>query len=228
MGRVKRLAVVAAVVVATGAVVAAAAISPGLDAQRSKAEDASVWVLHAGGGGGTNAQYGRINTDVGELDTVERVDTPVGVAQAGGQAYLFAQGGSLIAPIDQSRPVTLDATALADVPKAPPDTKQAFTAGDFVAFLTNAGAVYGGRLSQAGTAVQVDPDRAADPKAAAFKADAIDVDDTGMLTAYSSATASVLRYDLAKARVASRDQVTDGPSGDNLQATSVAGPRTAQ
>ena len=116
--------------------------------------DTSVWALQTGEG----RRYARVNTAIGELDTVRSVSNPDKVAQSGDGAYLFSDSLGKPHPIDESLPIDLDEEALrGSQPTTPPGTTDVVTAaGDFVAYLTDSGAVFAGRLA-GGPAVQLDP-----------------------------------------------------------------------
>ncbi|WP_194397462.1 Ig-like domain-containing protein [Microbacterium atlanticum] len=192
--------------IATGAVVATvvglSVVWPGLDAQETPEVDTAVWALQTGDG----RRYARVNTSVGELDTVRRISNPDQVVQTGDAAYLFSGSYSTVTRIDAALPADLDEEALRSSQKTPPGTIDAVTAGDYVAYRTDSGAVYAGRLSS-GTTVQVDPFRAGDDEAPQYTADAVAVDARGMLFAYSSDDDSVLRYDVRTGDVRGRDEV---------------------
>lgn len=190
--------------VAAGAVVAAvigvSVVWPGLDAQETPDVDTAVWALQTGEG----RRYARVNTSVGELDTVRSISNPDQVVQTGDAAYLFSDSYSTVTRIDESMPVDLDEEALESSQKTPAGTTDVVTAGDFVAYLTDAGAVFAGRLSS-GSASQLDPFPSDDEDAPQYSADAIAVDERGRLFAYSRADGSVLRYDIADGDVRGRD-----------------------
>ncbi|MEI3846304.1 MULTISPECIES: Ig-like domain-containing protein [unclassified Microbacterium] len=199
--------------VATGAVVATvigvSVAWPGLDAQETPDVDTAVWALQTGDG----RRYARVNTSVGELDTVRSISNPDQVVQTGEAAYLFSDSYSTLTRIDAAMPADLDAEALRSSQKTPPGTTEAVTAGDYVAYLTDSGAVYAGRLSS-GTAVQVDPFRSGDEDAPQYTADAIAVDARGMLFAYSSDDDSVMRYDVRAGDVRERERLDADGLGD--------------
>lgn len=190
-------------IVATGAaaalVIGISVVWPGLDAQETPDVDASVWALQTGEG----RRYARVNTSVGELDTVRGISNPDEVVQTPGAAYVFSDSYSKLTRIDESLPVELDEEALRTSASTPPGTTDVVTAGDWAAYLTDSGAVYAGRLSDASAAL-VDPPGAQDD-APRYSADAIAVDERGILFAYSAADASVLRYDIPAQTPRARD-----------------------
>jgi hypothetical protein len=190
--------------VAAGAVVASvigiSVVWPGLDAQETPDVDTAVWALQTGEG----RRYARINTSIGELDTVRTISNPDQVVQTGDAAYVFSDSYSTLTRIDAAMPADLDGQALQSSQKTPPGTTEVVTAGDYVAYLTDAGAVFAGRLSD-GSATQLDPFRSEDDDAPQYTADAIAVDDAGRLFAYSRADGAVLRYDIRAGQVRGRD-----------------------
>lgn len=199
MGR-RRAAGIMASIAAGATVIAATVLWPGLDAKETPDVDTSVWALQTGEG----RRYARVNTTVGELDTVRSISNPDRVVQAGDAAYLFSDSFSKVTEIDEALPANLDDQALRASESTPAGTTDVVTAGDFVAYLTDSGAVYAGLLS-AGEPAQLDPFPSDDEDAAAYAADAIAVDDRGILFAYSRSDASVLRYDIRASAVRGRD-----------------------
>ena len=198
---------VAGVVGGAAAVALVAGVSlvwPGLDAQETAKLDTSVWALQTGEG----RRYARVNTTIGELDTVREVTNPSQVAQSGDGAYLFSDSLSKLTRIDAAMPADLSEEVLDASPDTPAGTTDVVTAGDFVAYRTDSGAVWAGRLS-AGDPVQLDPDDGDDEDAPQYSADAIAVDARGMLFSYSAADAAVLRYDVAASKVRGTDPVDD-------------------
>ncbi|HWR86134.1 MAG TPA: hypothetical protein VN200_09090, partial [Rhodoglobus sp.] len=191
-------------IVAAGAaaalVIGISVVWPGLDAQETPEVDTAVWALQTGEG----RRYARVNTSVGELDTVRSISNPDQVVQTGDAAYLFSDSYSKITRIDEAMPADLDEEALQASESTPPGTTDVVTAGDHVAYLTDSGAVFAGLLS-AGGATQLDPFPSDDEDAPQYAADAIAVDSRGMLFAYSRADDSVLRYDIAQGEVRGRD-----------------------
>ena len=198
---------VAGMVAGAAAVALVAGVSlvwPGLDAQETAKVDTSVWALQTGDG----RRYARVNTTIGELDTVRSVTDPSQVAQTDDGAYLFSDGFSKLTRIDAAMPANLDEEVLDTSPDTPAGTTDVVTAGDFVAYRTDSGAVWAGRLS-AGDIVQLDPNGSDAEDAPQYSADAIAVDSRGVLFSYSGADGAVLRYDVAAAEVRGIDPVVD-------------------
>ena len=158
-----------------------------------------------------------MNTAVRELDTVRSISNPDKVVQAGDDVYLFSDSFSKVTRIDKARPIDLDDEALRASQSTPSGTTDVVTAGDFVAYRTDSGAVFAGLLD-AGPAAQLDPFPSDDEDAPQYTADAIAVDDRGILFSYSSADESVLRYDIRASEVRGRDPLAVdgmGVAGDH-------------
>lgn len=198
--------------VAAALILGVSVVWPGLDAQQTPEVDTSVWALQTG----ENFRYARVNTTIRELDTVRSVTNPSAVVQGADGAYLYSDSYSKLTRIDESLPVDLDDEVLRTSPSTPAGTTRVATAGDFTAYLTDTGAVFAGRLSS-GDAVQVDP-FASDDDAPQYAADAVAVDRTGRLFAYSSADASVVRYDIATSEVRGRDPLDADIASPSLTA----------
>ena len=190
---------------AAALVVTAGVLWPGLDAQETPDVDTAVWALQTGEG----RRYARVNTAVGELDTVRSISNPSEVAQTADGAFLFSDSYSKLTRIDAASPVDLDEETLRASPSTPPGTTDVATSGDFVAYRTDSGAVFVGRLSTA-QPTQIDPFPSDDEDAPQYSADAIAVDSRGVLFSFSRADGSVLRYDIAASEVRGRDEIDAG------------------
>jgi hypothetical protein len=202
--RRRTVAGVAAVAAAVALVAGVSIVWPGLDAQDTPEVDTTVWALQTGDG----RRYARVNTAIGELDTVRGVSNPSAVAQSPDGAFLFSDSYSKITRIDEALPADLDEETLRSSDSTPPGTTEVVTAGDYAAFRTDSGAVHAGRLSTGGT-TQVDPDpaRGEDEEGPQYTADAVAVNRDGMLFAYSAADASVISYDIQRGEVRGRDRL---------------------
>ncbi|MEV7768896.1 Ig-like domain-containing protein [Microbacterium sp. NPDC086615] len=192
----------ASTLAAAALVITASVVWPGLDAQETPEVDTSVWALQTGEG----QRYARVNTSVGELDTVRSAGNPSEVAQSADGAYLFTDSYSKLSRIDEAQPVDLQEEQLSSAPDTPAGTTSVVTAGDFVVYRTDTGTLFTGRLSEAGQAAsELDPFGSTGGDSPSYTADAIALDDRGMLFAYSSADGSVIRYDIAADEVRARD-----------------------
>lgn len=202
------------------AVVLVAGISvawPGLDAQRTPPRDTTAWVLQADG-----LRYARVNTAIDELDTVRSVSNPSRIVSTQSGSYMFTDSDAKVIRIDDAVPVDLDAEGLRSATAAPSGTEEVATAGDFVAYRTDSGAIFAGRLST-GSVPQIDPtsgDRAPDAAdtAPAYTSDAIAVDASGRLFTYSAAADSVIRIDIDTTAVERTDAVTTNAPAPALSA----------
>ncbi|KRB38527.1 Ig-like domain-containing protein [Microbacterium sp. Root180] len=185
---------------AIAVVVGVSVIWPGLDAQETPEVDTAVWALQTGEG----RRYARVNTAVGELDTVRAISNPDQVVQTGDAAYVFSDSYSKVTRIDEALPADLDEETLRASASTPAGTTDVATAGDFVAYRTEVGAVFAGLLST-GEPTQLDPFPSDDEDAPQYTADAIAVDERGILFAYSRQDGSVVRFDIGSGEVKGRD-----------------------
>lgn len=193
---------------AVAVVIGVSVVWPGLDAQETPEVDTAVWALQTGEG----RRYARVNTSIGELDTVRSISNPDQVVQTGEAAYVFSDSFSKVTRIDEAQPTDLDEEALQASTSTPAGTTDVVTAGDYVAYLTDSGAVFAGLLST-GAAAQLDPFPSDEEDAPQYAADAIAVDERGVLFSYSRADGSVLRWDIDDAAVRGRDPLdVDGIS----------------
>ncbi len=202
-------AVAAAAVVAT-----VTAVWPGLDARDTPPVESSVWALQIKEG----TRYARVNTAVGELDTVRTITNPSSIAQNGDEAYAFSESSSRLTRIDPAAPVDLDEDAVTESPMTPPGTVDVATAGEYVAYRTDSGSVFGGVLAT-GSSAQVDPRDPDDEDAPEYTAAAMTVTDAGLVFSYSDGDAAVLTYSIPEGRVIATDPVAD--VGDEPALTAV-------
>jgi hypothetical protein len=204
------------VVLLVGGLVAGSILLPGLDAQRAAGIDAGVWVLQSA----RAERYARVNVELGELDTVRDVTRPSGLAQEDDAVLLFADSFARVATVDRTDPADLDDESLAQAGASPAGTQAVEAAGGRVAYLTSSREVFAGSSDDPGSVRLLTRDPAA-ANAAALSADAIALDDQGVLTAYSAEAAAVLRFDLATSRKLSETPLAGGPTGAGLELTSV-------
>ena len=128
---------------ATAALIAGVSVVwPGLDAQRTPPSQSSAWVLQA-----DTLRYARVNTAIGEIDTVRAVSNPSRIVTSADGAYMFTDNDAKVERIDDAAPVDLDAEGLRTATPAPAGTADIDASGDVVAYRTDAGAVFAGRLS---------------------------------------------------------------------------------
>src|SRR5690606_10808754 len=97
--RVARAATASLAVLAVGGVAVGAVLADGYDAQELPRLETNIWVARDDG------QYARLNTELGELDTVRAVADPVSVLQSGAKSVVLTQGLSQAWAIDPAFPL---------------------------------------------------------------------------------------------------------------------------
>lgn len=202
-----RAAKVVAGVAAVATVAGLAVVAQGYDAQEVPRLETSVWVTRADG------QYGRVNTDLAELDTVRAVAEPSGLVQAGNSGVVFTQGFGQAWAIDAASPVDLggdeeEQSASGAVGAATPSgTREVLTAGDRILYLTSTGELHLGGFGADGVVespAQLNP--FADARLAEgeepprYVATAAAIDASGRVVAYSAAERAIRSYDAASGR----------------------------
>ncbi len=217
----KRSTVIGSVsaIAAAGVIAGISIVWPGLDAQDAPPAETAVWALQTGDG----HRYARVNTAVGELDTVRRVTNPSSIAQTAGSAFVFVDGK--VARINEAMPTNLDDEALAEAGIMPAGTQDVATSGAWVAYRTDAGEVLAGVLSS-GLVEEVSPyvgqeEPTPEPSASSegedgeedsgpeYKADAIALNEDGLVFSYSRIDGAVLTFDARSREVISIDSVED-------------------
>lgn len=196
-------AVATVTVVVTGAVLA-----DGYDEQEVPRLEPSVWVTRDDG------RYARVNTELGEIDTVKAVAEPAGVVQSGSQSVIFTQGYAQAWPVSSANPLDLvdsgdgeasAATALAGA--TPAGTVQVRTGGRSVLYRTSLGEVFLGNYPEPGQAMpspwQLNPyasfEVAEGEEPPVYVADAMAIDDHGTIALFSRAEGAIRIYDIATA-----------------------------
>lgn len=181
-----------AITVSAALAVGLSIVWPGLDARETPVRDSSTWVLQADG-----LRYGRVNTLIGELDTVRSVSNPSRLVDTGRRAFLFTDSDSRLVSIDESAPADVDAAALAGATRAPAGTVEVDVAGDFIVYRTEAGEVWGGRAAAGAVSALEIPG----------PADAMCVNPAGHVLVFSAATAQITAVDLVTGAVVGSDGV---------------------
>ena len=190
--------------VAVGAVVVAGVMLPGYDARVTPVDNAFVWVLQTG----TGKYYARVNMELGELDTVKKVQNPSRIIQTSAQALVYTDGGTRFATIDPVTPLDIDASAQDSMRETPSGTNSMVANGDYVAYLTDAGTVFAGEIGAAPTPfVPNEGEKAEDGTPRQFTADAIAVDAQGRLYVYSAVDGVVVTGNVADGTVLARGDV---------------------
>ena len=179
-------------VVAAG-VTAGVLLAPGFDEREVPPVNPSVWALQTTAG----QHYGRINTDLDDMDTVKVVEAPSQIFQNGANLVVLSANLSAITPLAAALPVDIEIGTDGSEP-TPAGTSDVVHAGDVVGFLTDSGEVFAGRMSTGAVAVPARIDPFADVKVAEgedlpqFRATALAVGQDGTVVAYSAAVGQVL------------------------------------
>ncbi|TFC31801.1 hypothetical protein E3O25_00225 [Cryobacterium sp. TMT1-3] len=220
-----RLGVVRIIAVAAiGALLATVAIVvDGFDVKQTPVNASSIWALQSGEGN----RYARINTDLGEVDTVKTVPAPSELVQTDTTVLLYAQNNEKVVDVSLAAPIDLGDDA-ADYDSTPAGTRTIVSSGSWVGYLTSAGTVFAGAVGGAGDAAEPRP---VNPYAndevvpgetpRVYRSDSIAITPDGVLYSYSSGAESVLRYSIDDDEVVGEDAVTDGPADAGSQLTVV-------
>ena len=209
-----------AAVVAVGATVAiGAALAPGFDQRQVTPDDPSVWAMQSVAG----QRFGRVNTVVGEVDTVKNVSSPTDLVQSGTALLVFSDNLGSVTTVDTAKPTDIDSAGSQSTVATPSGTDAMVHSGDFVAYLTGDGAVMAGRVSDGSAASPTRLDPFANTEVATgqerpeFRAVAVAMSATGEVAAYSAQDGSVLRASAATGLIDGIDTVADGPQGEGVQ-----------
>jgi hypothetical protein len=205
---------VGASVVAAGLLVTGAILSSGYDVAQTKVDDSSVWALQAGQG----ERYARVDTALGQLDTVKDVARPSDLVQADGHVLLYSQNDAKVASVDLAQPEGYTASS-SGFDNTPEGTTAVVHTGDYVGYLTATGAVHAARVEDGTKSTPAIPAPGSDGTRP-FSADTIAIGTDGVLYAYSHTSHTVLRFDVRTGRTLGTDAVAGGPShpGANLTA----------
>jgi len=201
------------------ALVVGAALAPGFDEREVQAEDPSVWALQTA----TGQRFARVNTLVSELDTVKTVASPTEIVQASDRLLVYSDSLGSVTTVDAALPEDIDGAAETRT-ATPAGTDAVVSSGDWVAYLTTAGEVYLGQVSDGSAAAPrvIDPyeavEVAEDEDRPQFRAVAVSVSDDGRVVAYSPERQAVL---VSQAGGESLDVVAvpDGPDAADAQVT---------
>ncbi len=195
-------------------VVALAVVWQGFDAQQTPVQDSSVWALQTGDG----RRYAKINTALGEVATVKDVENPSGIAQSSGRLFVYTDGNTKFADVSLSSPTDLDADNADAFQSTPSGTSDVVSAGDYVAYLTDSGDVYGTRLSTGGSTTAINPyadeEVPEGQERQTLQADAVTVTSAGLVYAVSLANQSVVTARAATGEILSQDAIDTGDATD--------------
>lgn len=212
----QKKSIVAAAVVGVGAMLATLAIIwPGYEEQETPVQTGSVWALQTGEG----TRYARVNTALGELDTVRTVANPSQLVQTENQLLVFTQANATFANVNLALPENLTEPESESLQRSPEGTVSVLSAATTIAYLTDTGAVFTATLADA----EETPSQVAFAGDASAATNVIALDDRGLLAAYSAARGSVQVIDVRTGEILRDDQLGDAPSADALQLSLVGG-----
>lgn len=206
---------IAAVSIAIGAVLATVAIIwPGYDEQQTPVETGAVWAIQTGEG----TRYARVNTELGELDTVRSVENPSQLVQSQDRVLVYTQANASFADINLALPQNLDEPDTEALMRTPQGTVSVLSAGRFIAYLTETGEVFVASIDDPqASAVQVAFSGA---KTAATNAIALDA--LGHLAGYSASRGTVQVVDVATGNILTEDTLRAAPEAAAVQLTLIS------
>lgn len=196
-------------------------LAPGFDEREVAADDPAVWAMQSV----TGQRFGRVNTLVGEVDTVKTVTAPTDIVQSQNVLLVYSNNLGSVTPLDTARPTNIEAAGTEATAPTPPGTDLVVSAGDYVAYLTADGGVLTGRVSDrsAVTPSHLDPFATVEvPEGEdrpTFRAVAVTVSPDGTVAAYSAERRAVVRANIDTGVIDGFDEVPDGPDGPFLQMT---------
>ena len=220
--RAPRVLAASATVLAVSAVAVGAVLADGYDAQELPRLETNIWVTR------DHNQYARLNTELGELDTVRAVADPVSVLQSGPRSVVLTQGLSQAWAIDPAFPQDFVEAGSGESSGAvasptPAGTGSVASAGDFILYLTDSGEVYLGSYPKPGDvqsgAWNVNPFADAEVEEGEepprYTANAAAIDDSGRVAMYSSAEKAVRIFDALNATFVGAEIPLPQPPGDD-------------
>jgi hypothetical protein len=226
--RAARIVRIVAFVLVLATIAIAAIVAQGFDVKQAPLRNPFVWAINASEEAG-GEQYARVNTDLGEIDTVRPIDQPSDVLQTSSSVLVMTTDDQKFATVDMAEPQDFSPTSdhAKEVVTAQ-ENVDVQTAGEFVAYLGRTGAVSVARITEGGLSapVTVDPnareqDDAEDEEVDAYVALAIAVTEHGILYSYSAVDSTVLAYDVESGELLFTDTVQDGPEREGTALTAV-------
>mgnify|MGYP002652242869 CR=1 FL=1 len=154
------------------------------------------------------------------IDTVKRVENPSGLVQSADRLFVFTDGDARYADVDLGAPIDLGADAEDAYTATPSGTSEVASSGSYIAYLTDAGAVYAASINAQSAegrspSIRIDPyaddSRPVDERPT-FAASTVTIGNDGTVYAYSPTEGRVIRADAATGRIEGEDAVTDGPT----------------
>ncbi len=184
-GKVTRWSIGLIVAAVLALVVTGAVIWPGYDAAETPKQEISVWALQSSSG----KRYARVNTELGELDTVRGVENAVRVVQSGSNTLLFTDGYSRFAKLDPGRPPELVGEVPEFFERTPADTSNVASNLNHAVFLTSEGVIFSAPLTDPTIQIPINPYRNEETEEGeeppVFVADAIAISPNDEVAAYS-------------------------------------------
>ena len=228
--RRRRIIAAVAGVVGVATLVGLAAVAQGYDERELPRVETSVWVSRDSG------RYARVNTTLGEIDTIRSVQDPSTIVQAGADGVVFGQGFGSLWAINSADPTDLVAadsdddddagaptseTATTTPDSTPPGTRAVVVAGDRLLLVTDVGEVHLGSIAAAANGdagfVPLNPfaDAEADDDGVrpTYSASAATVSLGGIVAMYSAQEGAVRRYDIDRAAFIGEPAAIDLPPG---------------
>ncbi|WP_062210435.1 Ig-like domain-containing protein [Demequina oxidasica] len=198
-------------------------VAPGVDEQEVRADDASIWALQSS----TGQRFGRVNTQLREVDTVKSVSEPSDLTQYEDSLLVYSHNLSSVTKLQTARPADIDEASSDSTVATPAGTDSVTFAGDVVGYLTDDYRVLVGRVSD-GSALApsvVDPYAADEVEDGQdrrqYRSDAMTVGANGDVAAFSAEDGNVMRGKVDGATYDGFDAVPGAPSGDQVQMTMV-------
>lgn len=190
--------------VALGAILTTLAfIWPGFDEQQTPIDTGSVWALQTGEG----TRYARVNTNLGELDTVRSVENPSQLVQSEDRLLVYTQANATFADVNLATPANLDEPGAEALQRTPRGTVSVVSAGNYVVYLTETGQVFSSSM----LTPESNPVELSLSNGETSKIDTIAAHSGGLLAAYSGASKTVVTVDLTTGQVLSTVTVARGP-----------------
>ena len=216
LSRTRSLLIGGALTAIAALAITLAVVWPGFDARETPVDSGSIWALQSGEG----RRYARINLELDEIDTVKRVENPSGLVQSADRLFVFTDGDARYADVDLGAPIDLGADAEDAYTATPSGTSEVASSGSYIAYLTDAGAVYAASINAQSAegrspSIRIDPyaddSRPVDERPT-FAASTVTIGNDGTVYAYSPTEGRVIRADAATGRIEGEDAVTDGPT----------------
>jgi len=186
-----------------------AVLWPGYEEQSTPIQTGSVWALQTGEG----TRYARVNTALGELDTVRSVSNPSQLVQTADRVLVYTQGNATFAEVNLALPENITDPELDNLQRTPQGTVSVHPAGASVLYLTDTGEVFVAPLDE--------PDATPVPlevaSAAATGVTALAATDAGIVALYSRERGTVTVVEIANGSVIRDDELLAPAESDAVQ-----------